>query len=296
MQSKIAKRLKMIRRTEQLLSENQALFGGDLRFQELHSDLQSRMTSIEQMLDEWQRLNIPLGATKKVRKNEFNKQLLLLGDLLSICLKEKGDTENLEHLRRLRPQIVGSTDIKRIEYAEVLLLIAEEYRAELEKYSKGKSLLEDATASLDAYRLYNEKPLNNRSENSIRRLYLYDAIEDVSRMIQSSFRVFVKTYQADFPEFHDQFMAFSKIGYSSVNANKLSHDEGDTAATTEGETQLSNQMAAKNTTESQKSVNQGSQAPPSAKIINKQSAQKIQNARKQSKMKRQAKRQSLKAS
>lgn len=296
MQSKIAKRLKMIRRTEQLLSENQALFSGDLRFQELHSDLQSRMTSIEQMLDEWQRLNIPLGATKKVRKNEFNKQLLLLGDLLSICLKEKGDTENLEHLRRLRPQIVGSTDIKRIEYAEVLLLIAEEYRAELEKYSKGKSLLEDATASLDAYRLYNEKPLNNRSENSIRRLYLYDAIEDVSRMIQSSFRVFVKTYQADFPEFHDQFMAFSKIGYSSVNANKLSHDEGDTVATTEGETQLSNQMAAKNTTESQKSVNQGSQAPPSAKIINKQSAQKIQNARKQSKMKRQAKRQSLKAS
>lgn len=296
MQSKIAKRLKMIRRTEQLLSENQALFSGDLRFQELHSDLQSRMTSIEQMLDEWQRLNIPLGATKKVKKNEFNKQLLLLGDLLSICLKEKGDTENLEHLRRLRPQIVGSTDIKRIEYAEVLLLIAEEYRAELEKYSKGKSLLEDATASLDAYRLYNEKPLNNRSENSIRRLYLYDAIEDVSRMIQSSFRVFVKTYQADFPEFHDQFMAFSKIGYSSVNANKLSHDEGDTVATTEGETQLSNQMAAKNTTESQKSVNQGSQAPPSAKIINKQSAQKIQNARKQSKMKRQAKRQSLKAS
>lgn len=296
MQSKIAKRLKMIRRTEQLLSENQALFSGDLRFQELHGDLQSRMTSIEQMLDEWQRLNIPLGATKKVRKNEFNKQLLLLGDLLSICLKEKGDTENLEHLRRLRPQIVGSTDIKRIEYAEVLLLIAEEYRPELEKYSKGKSLLEDATASLDAYRLYNEKPLNNRSENSIRRLYLYDAIEDVSRMIQSSFRVFVKTYQADFPEFHDQFMAFSKIGYSSVNANKLSHDEGDTVATTEGETQLSNQMAAKNTTESQKSVNQGSQAPPSAKIINKQSAQKIQNARKQSKMKRQAKRQSLKAS
>jgi hypothetical protein len=225
MDVKIQKRLNMIRRVEELFSTNQTLFANDLRFQELYGQLQTRSINMEQMLDEWQRLNIPLGRLKQEKQLEFEEKLGLLSDMLKYALQELGDTESLTQLRNNRRRLCKLSTIKKVEYAELILFIAEDNRSYLEKYAKGKTLLSEAINALEAFRAVAERPGMNRTENAIRKAYLYDEVYDLAKFIQGPLRVFMRTYQSDFPELFDQYMAFSKIGGSKVNRPKLSHDE-----------------------------------------------------------------------
>lgn len=217
----------MIRRTEQLLLDNQALFAQDVRFQEISPSFQSRSAAMEQMLDQWQRLNIPLGAVKSEKQERLYESFILLADLLKTCLLENNDVENLTHLQKNREKLLLAPTSKKVELAEVLQHIAEDYRTELEKYSKGKDLLTNTAKLLQEYKGVGQRPSVNRTENAIRRAYLYDEIKDLAQFIQGTMRVFIQTYRTEAPEFHDRFMAYSKIGSSKVNSDSLSYDEGD---------------------------------------------------------------------
>ena len=217
----------MIRRILQLLLQHLNLFTKDVRFQELYAHVQAKAANIESMLTQWQGSNYHLGSIKLLAENAFVEQLMLLKDLVTISLNERGDTASLQALDGFYNQIRKGSINQRLSKAERMLHIAEASLPELRKYAKGQELYDNALKAFDDFKNLGHKPSEHRTENAIRKEYLYDEVIALSRFIQLQLRVLVKTYRGDHPEFYDTFMAFSKINSSKVNKEKMAVDEDD---------------------------------------------------------------------
>lgn len=260
----------MIRRILQLLLQHLNLFTKDVRFQELYTHVQAKASQIEVMLTEWQASNYPLGDLKKAAENAFVQKLTLLSEVVSHCLQDKGDLQLLQAMNGFPRNIRTGSVNKRLTIAERMLHIAQSILPDIQKYAKGQELYNDALAALDHFKKISHRPNEHRTENAIRKEYLYDEVYELSQFIQVQLRTLIKTYRSDFPEFHDTFMAFSKIGYSKVNKEQMAVDENDASSTPSANAEES---AAPQNASAQSSTREAPAAPKHAASLSTDSSE-----------------------